>query len=85
MSYYNCGAILNHVRVPSKKALKEAMANHPEEVYFEGTAEMFQTVEGYRGNEIPEGIKLSVVGPDPRTNRRWYATVEMVKGKIKVS
>jgi hypothetical protein len=42
---------------------------------FEGTAE-----------EIPAGATLSVVGPDPFTSRRWYATVtRTANGSVKVA
>lgn len=89
MSNYNCGAAtLAGLRFPTKKALKVAMASAPEEVYFDGTS-LFHTVNGeppgYRGNELPEDVHLAVVGPDPFTNRRWYATVALRAGKVVVS
>jgi hypothetical protein len=37
------------------------------------------------GELLEAGVKLSVVGPDPFANRSWYATVERVNGKLKVS
>lgn len=85
MSYYNCGASQDDVRIPTKKALKEAMATAPEEVLFDGTASAFQSVEGYRGNELDPDVKLTVCGPDPYYRRNWWATVELVGGKVKVS
>jgi len=86
-SYYNCGAFGPEARrVATKKQLKELLASVPDEVYFDGTAAFFQDVEGYRAPELPEGVVLSVVGPDPYTTRKWYATVQRkADNTIKVS
>lgn len=87
MSYVNCGAMDEELgaRVKTKKALKEAIASHPDKVYFDGTSAMGPQFSGY-ANKLPQGTKLSVVGPDPYTSRKWYATVEVsAQGKIKVS
>lgn len=35
------------------------------------------------GSEYTDNGVFSVVGPCPYTNRKWYATVTMVEGKIK--
>jgi hypothetical protein len=41
--------------------------------------------EGYVA-DVPVGVSLSVVGPDPYTDRRWYAQVSRSKdGKVKVA
>jgi hypothetical protein len=86
--YYNCGAenAVTGERYPSKKAMKEALAAEPAAVYFDGTAPAFQSVQGYRGDELPEGVKLVVIGPNPYTSRRWDANVERrTNGGLKVS
>lgn len=73
----------------SKKAFKEAveqqdflMTNrrvddiyHPV-VVFENTLDM--------ENYLASGETIQVTGPDPRTNRKWYANVEVRNGKIVV-
>lgn len=83
--FYNAGAWFDGQRVPNKKRLRELLAANPVDVYFDGTA-LVKEVQGYRGSEIPEGIKLSVVLPDPYKDRRYYATVERkADGTLKVS
>lgn len=79
MSYINVGALYEDNNVPTKKALREAMKTHPEKVLFYGTS-MFNEGATFRGNRIPHEVKLSVVGPDPFNNRKWYATVS--EGKV---
>lgn len=68
----------------TKKALKAYVADGDVRFY-----RLFSVVEphmeGY--TVVPtHGVKLSVVGPDPYTNRKWYATVEVnATGQVKVS
>lgn len=45
---------------------------------------MFDQTAGYKGDEIPTGVILSVVLPDPYRDRRSYATVQWVRGQLKV-
>lgn len=73
MSYINVGAYVNGIRPKSKKALKEALKSAPGTVKFVGTSPFTPFSGGV--SDIPDGAKLSVVGPNPYTNRRWYATV----------
>lgn len=89
MSYIpfeNCGVYgANGKRIRTKKALREELATHLSEVYFDTTS-MFAKVNGYQGNEIPEGITLSVVMPCPYTERRVYASVtRKPDGTLKVA
>lgn len=86
MSYVNVGSSLSAtgVRVLTKKALKEALTVSESAVYFDGTSQMGPQFHG-SGEELKEGTRLSVVGPDPYTSRKWYATVERINGKLKVS
>jgi hypothetical protein len=85
MSFYNCGAFIGGVRAKSKKALRDALASTPDEVVFDGTSVLGRGPVSYTGAEVPEGVSLSVVGPDPFNSRRWYATVKLVNGKAKVT
>jgi len=88
MSYYNCGANGPDGRPATKKALRELLASSPEEVFFDGTSWVATEGQprGYRGNELQQGVSLSVVGPDPYDNRKWYATVKLSStGEIQFS
>lgn len=87
MAFVNVGASVNGERPLTKKALREALRDNPESVYFDSTALM-----GPRAGEIvmatPRDIgvdKLSVVGPDPYTRRTWYATVSVINGAVKMT
>lgn len=72
------------VRIATKKALKAALSDFEGAVTFDGTSPMGPQFYG-TGEALEAGVKLAVVGPDPFTNRSWYATVERVNGKLKVS
>lgn len=76
MSYVNCGAYIAGRRAPSKKALKIALADAPDRVAFDPTS-MFGSQGIIRGDAVPEGVSLQVVGPDPYAKRSWYATVKI--------
>lgn len=83
MSYVNTGAYVHNRRPASKKALREAIAAGVP-VWFDGTDAF--TPGNYAPDDIPVGVKLSVVGPDPYTKRSWYATVTRdASGKVKVA
>lgn len=79
--YVNVGAKLHGSDIPTKAALKRAVAENP------------ASVELYSTSLIPAGLpqgkqfvtevinldsshKYSVTGPNPYTSRKWYATVE---------
>jgi hypothetical protein len=83
--YINVGAMTPMGRrLPTKKSLKEAVEN--DSVAFDQTA-MLQSgrVPGiFELKELPEGVVLSVVGPDPYEKRSWYASVERTGDKVKV-
>lgn len=86
MSYINVGAwTRDGSRPQSKKALKDALKADPTAIRFEGTSMLGPAFEG-TAEEIPAGATLSVVGPDPFTSRRWYATVtRTANGSVKVA
>ena len=70
--------------IPTKAALKRAIADTP------GNIELYETTMGrediwYTSDQLLIGVKYSVVGPNPYTSRKWYATVEKTAKGIKVS
>lgn len=92
MTYINVGARLDTgsgapPRITTKKALRDALRDNPGDVRFDNThypvADWQQKV--YRADELPEGIKFSVCGPDPYTDRKWFATVQLKDGQPKVT
>lgn len=80
MKYINVGAEGPKGNFPTKKALGAQLAKDPSSVYIYGTS-FFEPYEGH-AHTLPEGIRFSVVGPDPQTNRKWYATIENKNGKL---
>lgn len=82
MAFINVGAQINGQNVPTKRALKEEI----DKVMFHSTSPFVGFYNGWQGllDEAPT-TKLSVVGPDPERDRKWYATVEIVGGKVKVT
>ncbi|MFE9412295.1 hypothetical protein ACFYN0_26405 [Streptomyces sp. NPDC006704] len=88
MAYINVGASASGARIASKAALKRALASDPASVAFDRTAAVGVDAgqPDIKGDALPEGAKLSVTGPDPYNNRRWYATVYLSStGKITVN
>jgi hypothetical protein len=85
MAYVNTGSFIQGSRPRSKKALREAVANDPQSVFFDGTSFLGPQFDG-RPSDIPEGVTLTVTGPDPYTLRRWYASVtrDAATGKVTV-
>jgi hypothetical protein len=70
------GAFVNDVRPATKAALRVALRDNPETVTFDATAAIGPRVgEIYRGDDVPEGVRLNVVGPNPYNARAWYATI----------
>lgn len=72
---------------PSKAAIRRAWEADPRSV-------TFQSVQGLGGyfygpvlgpESLPNGLKLTVVGPDPERLRNYYGTVEVKGGKVKIS
>lgn len=84
MAYINVGALAPTGPVKTKKQLKAEI----DSIQFYDTSPLGQTFHGGWGDladNFPAGTKLTVVGPDPFTDRKWYATVEVVNGKVKVT
>lgn len=72
--------------IPTKIALKRAIAADPAKVNFYATdAFGANRDKSWFADKLDIGVKYSVVGPNPYTSRKWYATVEMqANGKITV-
>lgn len=82
--YINTGAYVQGKRPATKKALREAVAAGLA-VIFDSTSP-FADGKGCTPSTIPAGTKLSVVGPDPYRDRKWYATVTVsANGTVKVA
>jgi uncharacterized protein YciI len=79
-TWINAGASVNGQRVKTKAELKRLLKSEPQNVAFDTTGEFpygewVQTASdlGNRPNHKDEAWQI--VGPDPYTNRKWYATV----------
>lgn len=72
MAFINVGARVGAHPVKTKKDLITLVKEGNAELVFYGTS-VFTKFEG-RLSDIETDV-LSVVGPDPFTNRKWYATV----------
>lgn len=59
---------------PTKKAMREALVANPASVLFVDTA-FGQPLKSYRADEMPVGLRIYIVGPDPANKRDWYANV----------
>lgn len=71
-------------RPNSKKAVKEAIAADPTQVFIERTSEFGDEYEG-TADELPQGKKVNFVGPDPFKSRKFYGTIIMnLAGKLVV-
>jgi hypothetical protein len=74
MSFVNAGAYVDERRPATKKALRDAVAaGH--RVTFDTTSLFTPDTAYLTPDELVVGTSYSVVGPDPYTARKWYATV----------
>lgn len=86
MKHINCGVLdaVTRERITRKKRLKVLAASEPAQLLFDPTS--FYDQQGpIRGDSVPPDIILSVCGPDPYTNRRWWAQVTLGTGKLRVT
>lgn len=83
--YVNVGAkdTRDGTNIPSKKALKTLIATTPANVTLYNTSG-FNGQSGRTGDNLDIGVKYTVVGPNPYTNRKWYATVERTEKGVTV-
>ena len=86
--YVNVGArdISTNADIKTKSDLKGRIGNYPQTVEFYVT-DAFGPNAGktVMADNLDNGVKYSVVGPNPYTSRKWYATVEKTAKGIKVS
>lgn len=69
--------------IPTKAALKRAIAANADDVVVYGTSDMTPFTGSV--DDLDIGVKYSVTGPNPYTSRKWYATLEKgTNGKITV-
>lgn len=80
----NVRATFDGERVRTKTELKLAAKNHPGGLKFFSTS-AFNIGSVWYGDELTTEDHLIVVGPDPYTDRRWYANITYRNGKLVVS
>lgn len=87
MTWINVGAInvATGERFKTKKALNEALVTDPSCIRFDKTSIFGPPRDEIYCDEIRDGEKLSVVGPDPYSDRRWYASVSKQGNRLKMS
>jgi hypothetical protein len=74
MAFVDVGATYHLVDIPTKKALKEAIAKNPDDVNIYTTS-AFEVPSTKKASELDKSDKYTVVGPNPYTSRKWYATL----------
>ena len=86
MGFINVGAYVDGKRCKTKAALKRALKEAPETVRFDCTAAVGPDAgrSDIMGNNLPANDKLSVCGPDPYSDRKWYANVSVGKNGARV-
>jgi hypothetical protein len=77
------GIYVGASRPTSKKAVREAINANPATVRVESTS-MFG---GYDGpvSDLPEGVTITFVGPDPFRDRKFYGNIKRVGDTFKVT
>jgi hypothetical protein len=85
MRYINCGVsdTVSGERIRTKKHLKELAASEPAQLLFDPTS-VFDKQGSIRGDTVPADASLSVCGPDPYNERKWWAQVTLKDGKLSV-
>ena len=85
------GGVRFHRAVPgvgnisTKKRLKELVKDSPELLQFYTTSELGEQFAG-PVDKLGEETTLLVVGPDPYTNRVWYASINRgPRGHLRVT
>jgi len=84
MSYITAGVtmVADGTEFASKKAFKEQLGKEPSEVLFTNTSHGIGPGDAeYRGSELDPALAYQVTGPNPYTNRKWFARVEVKNGK----
>lgn len=78
------GIFVRYERPKSKKAVKEAVAADPHNVVIEATS-LFGNEYGGPVSEMPDHTRITFVGPDPYTSRKFYGTISREGDKFKVA
>jgi hypothetical protein len=81
MRYVNCGVMhaVTHKRIPTKKRLKGLAASEPAQLLFDPTS-IYDKQGMIRGDTVPPDVRLSACGPDPYSDRKWWAQIELKDG-----
>lgn len=76
------GIFIKGRRPATKKAIKDAVAADPSSVEVESTS----FFGGWSGSvaDLPVGTRIDFVGPDPRTKRNFYGSLERKGDKVTV-
>jgi hypothetical protein len=92
MKWINAGAKYKAMgaNVPSKTALKRALRDAPQDIILYTTgqfpAQEYEVTASDLGNIAKPDEAWQITGPDPYTNRKWYATVTVNHlGNLKVT
>lgn len=76
-------AQVNGVPVRTKKALREALRERPQDVtIMDGSLPPFRAYSG-PVTTMPEGAVVYIVGPDAR-ERKWYANLERLGSELRL-
>lgn len=87
--FINCGVYIDGQRPKTKGELKAAANTLGLLVQFDQTSTMLQNYpsrfsrEWFRHNH--NGVYLQVCGPHPHRERKWYATVYIKDGLVKIT
>lgn len=89
MPFIECKATDNKGQAfPSKAAMKRALAADPSRVILNSVPSLGGSFYGSATDFLLAGLagtKLTIVGPDPQTSRKWYGTIEVKNGQLKAS
>lgn len=80
MTWINAGASFDGRRVKTKAELKRLLKDQPQNVTFDTTGNFPRREETVIASDLgnrphADSESWSIVGPDPYSDRRWYATV----------
>ena len=87
-TYIECGAIqADGSFFPSKAAIQRAYKADPASVRFVAVGDVMGN--SFNGpvtcpGDIPAGVAINFVGPNPFSDRRFYGNVKVVKGQVRV-
>ena len=77
------GIFVNGVRPASKKFIKESVTKDPASVSLEAVSPYGKEYDGPISS-MPEGVKVSFVGPDPYAKRDFYGSITRRGNTFKV-